>query len=155
MKLYVKDVVREPNDTLYTFLYKVLHFDGNGFGKAIVNSTYFDPEFKELQCTAGKFRSFDDLVLISKTYFRVSDKAVAKVLKKFSDNHNYVNFVLCDSAHKWVFYYGLHKSNDIKYCANYNKSYEKTDDPGVGIHSFDDIIKLMGLTKEDIEIGNE
>ena len=154
MKLYVKDVVREPNDTLYTFLYKVLHFDGNGFGKAIVNSTYFDPEFKELQCTAGKFRSFDDLVLISKTYFRVSDKAVAKVLKKFSDNHNYVNFVLCDSAHKWVFYYGLHKSNDIKYCANYNKSYEKTDDPGVGIHSFDDIIKLMGLTKEDIEIND-
>ena len=154
MKLYVKDVVREPNDTLYTFLYKVLHFDGNGFGKAIVNSTYFDPEFKELQCTAGKFRSFDDLVLISKTYFRVSDKAVAKVLKKFSDNHNYVNFVLCDSAHKWVFYYGLHKSNNIKYCANYNKSYEKTDDPGVGIHSFDDIIKLMGLTKEDVEINN-
>ncbi len=155
MKLYVKDVVREPNDTLYTFLYKVLHFDGNGFGKAIVNSTYFDPEFKELQCTAGKFRSFDDLVLISKTYFRVSDKAVAKVLKKFSDNHNYVNFVLCDSAHKWVFYYGLHGSTNIKYCANYNKSYEKTDDPGVGIHSFDDIIKLMGLTKEDIKIGNE
>ena len=155
MKLYVKDVVREPNDTLYTFLYKVLHFDGNGFGKAIVNSTYFNPEFKELQCTAGKFRSFDDLVLISKTYFRVSDKAVAKVLKKFSDNHNYVNFVLCDSAYKWVFYYGLHKSNNIKYCANYNKSYEKTDDPGVGIHSFDDIIKLMGLTKEDIKIGNE
>ena len=154
MKLYVKDVVREPNDTLYTFLYKVLHFDGNGFVKAIVNSTYFDPEFKELQCTAGKFRSFDDLVLISKTYFRVSDKAVAKVLKKFSDNHNYVNFVLCDSAHKWVFYYGLHKSNNIKYCANYNKSYEKTDDPGVGIHSFDDIIKLMGLTKEDVEINN-
>ena len=154
MKLYVKDVVREPNDTLYTFLYKVLHFDGNGFGKAIVNSTYFDPEFKELQCTAGKFRSFDDLVLISKTYFRVSDKAVAKVLKKFSDNHNYVNFVLCDSAHKWVLYYGLHKSNDIKYCANYNKSYEKTDDPGVGIHSFDDIITLMGLTKEEVEIND-
>ena len=153
MKLYVKDVVREPNDTLYTFLYKVLHFDGNGFGKAIVNSTYFDPEFKKLQCTAGKFRSFDDLVLISKTYFRVLDKTVAKVLKKFSDNHNYVNFVLCDSAHKWVFYYGLHKSNDIKYCANYNKSYEKTDDPGVGIHSFDDIIKLMGLTKEDVKIN--
>ena len=154
MKLYVKDVVREQNDTLYTFLYKVLHFDGNGFGKAIVNSTYFDPEFKELQCTAGKFRSFDDLVLISKTYFRVSDKAVAKVLKKFSDNHNYVNFVLCDTANKWVFYYGLHKNNDIKYCANYNKSYEKTDDPGVGIHSFDDIIKLMGLTKEDVEIND-
>ena len=155
MKLYVKNVIREPNDTLYTFLYKVLHFGGNGFGKAVVNSTYFDPEFKKLQCTAGKFRSFDDLVLISKTYFRVSDKAVAKVLKKFSDNHNYVNFVLCDSAHKWVFYYGLN-SDYVKYCANYKEGYKKTNETGKnGKYSFDDIITLMGLTKEDIKIGNE
>ena len=154
MKLYVKDVVREPNDTLYTFLYKVLHFDGTGFGKAIVNSTYFDPKFKELQCTAGKFRSFDDLVLISKTYFRVSDKAVAKVLKKISDNHNDVNFVLCDSAYKWVFYNGLN-SDYVKYCADYEGGYKKTNETGKnGKYSFDDIITLMGLTKEDVEINN-
>ena len=129
MKLYVKDIVREPKDTLYTFLYRVLKLKGGGFGKALVNTTYFDPEFKKLQCTAGKFRSFDDLVLISKTYFRVSDKAVAKVLKKFSDNHKYVNFVLCDSAHKWVFYNGLN-SNYIKYCANYKEGYKKTNGTG-------------------------
>ena len=153
MKLYVKDIIREPKDTLYTFLYKVLHFDGKGFGKAIVNDTYYDPELTKRQCIGGKYRSFDEIVLISKTYFRVSDKAVAKILKKFSDEHYYVNFVLCDSAHKLVFYNGL-GSNYIKYCANYNKSYEKTDDPGVGIHSFDDIIKLMGLTKEDVKIND-
>ena len=155
MKLYVKDVTRKPKDTLYTFLYKVLHFDGNGFGKAIVNSTYFDPELTKQQCIRGRFRSFDEIVLISKTYFRVSDKAVAKILKKFLDDYYNVNFVLCDSAHKWVFYYGLHKSNNIKYCANYNKSYEKTNETGKnGKYSFDDIIKLMGLTKEDIEIND-
>ena len=152
MKLYVKDVIREPKDTLYTFLYRVLKLKGGGFGKALVNTTYFDPEFKELQCTAGKFRSFDDLVLISKTYFRVSDKAVAKVLKKFSDNHNYVNFVLCDSAHKWVFYYGLN-SDSVKYCANYKEGYKKTNETGKnGKYSFDDIITLMGLTIEDLEV---
>ena len=155
MKLYVKDVIREPKDTLYTFLYKVLNFDSNGFGKAIVNDTYYDPELTKQQCIRGKYRSFDEIVLISKTYFRVSNKAIAKVIKIFLDDYKFASLVLCDSAHKWVFYYGLHKSNDIKYCANYNKSYEKTDDPGVGIHSFDDIIKLMGLTKEDIKIGNE
>ena len=154
MKLYVKDVIREPKDTLYTFLYKVLNFDGKGFGKAIVNNTYYDPELTKRQCIRGKYRSFDEIVLISKTYFRVSDKAVAKVIKIFLDDCKVASLVLCDSAHKWVFYYGL-GSNYIKYCANYNKSYEKTDDPGVGIHSFDDIIKLMGLTKEDIKIGNE
>ena len=154
MKLYVKDVIREPKDTLYTFLCKVLNFDSNGFGKAIVNDTYYDPKLTKRQCIRGKFRSFDEIVLISKTYFRVSDKAVAKVLKKFSDNHNYVNFVLCDSAHKWVFYYGL-GSNYIKYCANYNKGYKKTNETGKnGKYSFDDIITLMGLTKEDVEIND-
>ena len=154
MKLYVKDVVREPNDTLYTFLYKVLHFDGNGFGKAIVNSTYFDPEFKELQCTAGKFRSFDDLVLISKTYFRVSDKAVAKVLIKFINQYDNLGFVLCDSAKKWVLNRNLHKSEILKYCARYNKSDYKTDEYGIGDYSFDNIITLAGLTKDDIKINN-
>ena len=143
MKLYVKDVTREPKDTLYTFLCKVLNFDSNGFGKAIVNDTYYDPKLTKRQCIRGKFRSFDDLVLISKTYFRVSDKAVAKVLKKFLDDYHNVNFVLCDSAHKWVFYYGL-GSNYIKYCANYNEGYKKTNETGKnGKYSFDDIIKLM------------
>ena len=155
MKLYVKDVVREPKDTLYTFLYKVLHFGGNGFGKAVVNSTYFDPEFKKLQCTAGKFRSFDDLVLISKTYFRVSDKTIAKNLKKILDKNNNLMFVLCDSAHKWVLNSNLNKSEIIKYCARYNKSDCKTDYYGeYGEYSFDDIITLAGLTKEDIMINN-
>ena len=153
MKLYVKDVIREPKDTLYTFLYKVLNFDGKGFGKAVVNDTYYDPELTKRQCIGGKYRSFDEIVLISKTYFRVSDKAVAKVIKIFLDDYAYTTLVLCDTANKWVLYYGL-GSNYIKYCANYNKSYEKTDDPGVGIHSFDDIIKLMGLTKEDVEIND-
>ena len=155
MKLYVKDVIRKPKDTLYTFLYKVLNFDGKGFGKAIVNDTYYDPELTKLQCIRGKYRSFDEIVLISKTYFRVSDKAVAKILKKFLDDYYNVNFVLCDSAHKWVFYYGL-GSNYIKYCANYKEGYKKTNETGKnGKYSFDDIIKLMGLTKEDVKIGNE
>lgn len=154
MKLYVKGVIREPKDNLYTFLEKVLHFDGKGFGKANVNATYLDPKFKELQCSAGKFRSFDEIVLISKTYFKVSDKAVAKVLKKISDNHNSVNFVLCDSAHKWVFYSGL-SSDYVKYCANYKGGYEKTNETGkYGKYSFDDIITLMGLTKEEVKINN-
>jgi hypothetical protein len=153
MKLYVKNIIREPNDTLYNFLYRVLNLDGNGFGKLTVNSTYEDSEFTKIQCIANKYRSFDDLVLISKTYFKVSDKVVAKTIKKFLDRYNTI-LVLCDSAHKWIFYYGLSGSDTVKYCANYKKSYEKTDIRGSGIHSFDDIITLMGLTKEDVKINN-
>jgi hypothetical protein len=155
MKIYVKNVTREPKDTLYTFLYKVLNLDGVNFGnKAIVNTTYFDPEFTKVQCIANKFRSFDEIVLISKTYFKVSNKNVAKVIKKFLDNYNQMSLVLCDTAKKWVLYYGLNKSDDIKYCARYQNSDENTNQIGVGIYSFDDIITLMGLTKEDVKINN-
>lgn len=154
MKLYVKDIVREPKDTLYTFLCKVLRLDEVYYIQSTVNDTYFDFEFKELQCKSGKKRSFDDLVLISKTYFRVSDKAVAKVILKLLNKKNDLIFVLCDSVNKWVLNRNLTKSDKVKYCASYNKSYLKTDDCGKGNYSFDDIITLAGLTKEDVKINN-
>jgi hypothetical protein len=106
--------------------------------KLYVNSTYFDPEFKNQQCIAAKYRSFDEIVLISKTYFKVSSKAVTKVIKRFLDDYGGTSLVLCDTAKKWVLYYGIGRSNEIKYCAYYNKSFEKTDQIGIGIHSFDD-----------------
>lgn len=153
MKLYVKYITRKPNDTLYTFLYKVLRFDGNGFGKATTNATYENSEFTKIQCIANKHRSFDDLVLISKTYFKVSDKTVAKTMKKFLDKYNSTNLVLCDTANKWVFHCGL-KGDYIKYCANYKESYKKTNRTGKnGKYSFDDIVTLMGLTKEDVKLN--
>lgn len=154
MKLYVKNVNREHKDSLYTFLSKILKLKGNYYLRSTVNSTFFDPEFKELQCIGGKHRSFDDLVLIGKTYFKVSDKAVAKVIKKLLNEDNTLSFVLCDTAKKWVLNKYLNHSETIKYCAKYNKSDLKIDDCGVGVYSFYDIIKLMGLTIEDIKIGN-
>ena len=155
MKLYVKDVIREPKDTLYTFLNKVLRLNGQYFLKGTINTTYLDPELKKLQCMPGKHRSFDDIVSISKTYFRVSNKAIAKVIKKLLDENDKLCFVLCDSAKKWVLNRDLSKSDNFKYCAMYNNSPIKTHEYLNGKYSFDDIINLMGLTKEDIKIGNE
>lgn len=154
MKLYVKNITREPNDTLYTFLYRVLGFDDNGFGKCCVNTTYYDPELTKIQCNSNKYRSFDDIVLISKTYFKISDKAVAKAIKKLLDDYNSAGLVLCDAIHKWVFYYGLNKSEIFKYCTIYNSSHNKTDNPGKGVYSFENIINLMGLIIEDVKINN-
>lgn len=153
MKLYIKNITREPKDTLYTFLYRVLSFDDKGFGKGLVDTTYFDPEFTKVQCNSTRHRSFDDIVLISKTYFKVSDKTIAKVIKRFLDDHHCMNFVLCDSIYKWVFYQGLNKSDNIKYCARYNGSNIKIDNPGKGVYSFENIINLMGLTIEDVKIN--
>ena len=152
MKLYVKDIIREPSDTLYTFLHKVLNLDKK-WGLTTTNATFFDSEFKTIQCSSGKHRSFDNLVLISKTYFRVSDKAIAKVLIKFINKYECSGFVFCDAANKWIFNYGLTNSDDLKYCFKYNKSEYKTDECGIGKYSFNDIITLAGLTKEDVKIN--
>ena len=56
---------------------------------------------------------------------------------------------------KWVLNRNLHKSEILKYCVRYNKSDYKTDKYGIGEYSFDNIITLAGLTKDDIKIGNE
>lgn len=151
MKLYVKDIVREPNDTLYTFLYKVLNLNKDVFGKCYVNDTYIDPKFKNLQCIKHRHRSFDDIVLISKTYFKISKKIVAKVIIKFLNNDQSLSLVLCDSAKKWVFYSGLTKHESLKYCAKYNKGHLKLNDSYDGIHSYNDILMLAGLEKENID----
>lgn len=63
-------------------------------------------------------------------------------------------FVLCDSARKWVLNNGLTESENLKYCAKYNKSDYKTDDSGIGKYSFKNIMNLAGLTEEDIKINN-
>ena len=154
MKLYVKDIVRKPNDTLYTFLRKVLRLDENYYKQSTTEATFLDPEFKNIQCIGNKNRSFDDLVLISKTYFRVSDKAVAKAIIKILNQYDNLVFVLCDSAKKWVLNRNLNKSEILKYCGRYDKSDYKTDEYGIGDYSFDNIITLAGLTKENININN-
>lgn len=152
MKLYVKDVVREPDETLYVFLHKVLQL-GTLYHKFFVKDTYFDSEFKILQCESGKCRSFDDIVLISKTYFKVSDKVVAKVIKKILITYPISIFVLCNKSKNWILNLNLIKSPTIKYCTKYNNSDFKTNEHGNGKYSFDDIMTLMGLTEEDVKIN--
>ena len=156
-KIYIKDEVRLPIDTLYTFLKRILHLDGNSYDiRGTTKDTYNDIECTHLQCPNHKRRSFQDLVLISKTYFKVSDKNVAKVIKRFLDDDTLGTvLVLCDTAKKWVFYCNLTKSNHIKYCAIYNSSYKKIDQVGDNdVYSFTNIIKLMGLTIQDLKIEN-
>lgn len=154
-KIYVKDELRRSTDTLYTFLKRILTLDDNNAWTkgSLKRNTYFDPQYTSLQCLSGKYRSFQDIVLISKTYFKVSDKHVAKTIKRFLDENEQTVILLCDDAGKWVFQHCLDRSNDIKYCGTYNKSNYKMYDVGDNdVYSFIDIIKLMGLTEEDIKL---
>ena len=150
MKIYIESTKREPKDTLYTFLRKVLNLDNNFHTGSIIENTYSDPEFKELQCKKLKHRSFDDLVSISKTYFKVSDKTVAKTILKFLKENDKLIFVLCDSAKKWVLNHGLTKST-LLYCGIYDMSYNKTAFKKEGIYCLDDIFNLMGIDKTYID----
>jgi hypothetical protein len=157
IKIYVKDEFRKPIDTLYTFLKRILNLEDNDMWStgALKKPTYFDSEYTSSQCVSGKYRSFQDLILISKTYFKVSDKHVAKTIKRFLDENESTLILLCDDTGKWVFQYGLSRSENIKYCGRYNKSNYKVNEIGSNdIYSFIDIIKLMGLTEENIKINN-
>lgn len=155
MKIYIKDVVRLPKDTLYSFLHRVLNI-GDNFHKAMLrHDTYFDPEFTKIQCEAHKRRSFDDIVDISKTYFKTSDKQVSKTILKFlKDDKNNLIFVLCNAAKKWVLNSDIDASY-LKYCATYNNSYTKTDVRLNGRFCLDDIFKLMEIDKEFIVVDDD
>lgn len=150
MKIYVKLEERIPEDSLYTFLKRILNLENKGYNTGCCKPTFFDPEFKKNQCLKMAHRSFEDIVFISKTYFKVSDKAVARALKKLIDERNFLNFILCDRINKWVFTSYMSKSKEFKYCGTYNKSNEKISHKGKSAYSFEDIIKLMDLTVKEI-----
>ena len=113
------------------------------------------PEFSELECPSIEETTEELYNLVGEIKEQTDLSELGeKCLEYLLDENDKLCFVLCDSAHKWVFYYGL--SNDyIKYCANYKEGYKKTNETEKnGKYSFDDIIKLMGLIKEDIEIND-
>jgi len=153
MKLYIKDVTRDKKDTLYTFLLKNLNIGGHYEKRGKFNATYYDPEFKQLQYKSAK-RSFEEIVLISKTYFKVSDKTVAKVIIRILNKYPQVTLVLCDFAKKWVVYCDLSKNENSKYCAKYNQGFLKINEDGHGKYTYNDIMVLAGLPKEDVNINN-
>lgn len=149
--LYLKDVKREPKDTLATFLERCFH--GKGFkAYGSLPTTY-----KDVECTdkemSSKHRSFEIIAEVSKTYFRVCEKQVAKTLKKLilknQNEKKCLGFLLCKSANKWILNgFSAEISNDIwgnkdRFILDYGGSEDKTDLKGSGQYSFDEIEKLM------------
>jgi len=153
MKLYIENEKRLKNDTLYSFLLRNLKIKGHWSNRCKFNATYYDPEFKTLQQLSSK-RSFEEIVLISKTYFKISDKSVAKVIIRILNEYNNLSLVLCDTAKKWVVNEGLTKHENSKYCANYNNGFSKRDEEGHGKYTYNDILVLAGLPKENDNINN-
>jgi heme oxygenase len=91
-KIYFKNPNTENLDKLIESL-----FTKNVF---YAKNTYLDSEFKYIECTRSR-RSFEDLLLISKTYFpRTKKKELMQALI-----NNKILFYRCSEIKKIVFHY--------------------------------------------------
>lgn len=149
--LYLKDVKREDKDSLYTFLKRCIGPIPNSSYKSIGGfpTTYTDKECTNKECSP-KFRSLEVIIEISKAYFRVSDKQVAKALKKLCVQDKILGLLLCKTANKWIFYNSKNAFSYVKWYADednfildYNNSINKKDQRGVGKYTYNEIRELM------------
>lgn len=121
--------------------------------------TYFDAECTVQQCKSAR-RSFDDLLIICKTYFpRTTKKHLAKALYKLHTKDIYLSIFICGDIKKVVFSRVSNYQRFTKYFLRDVDSnrYDGMYDPnkkGNGNHSFNDIIKLIGLKHIKYENNN-
>lgn len=147
--LYLKDVQREKKDTLYTFLKRCINPIGvlPYKSKGAFPTTYKNENYSDKECDS-KFRSLEAIIEISKTYFKVSDKHVAKVVKKICLQDKTLALLFCKMANKWIFYEGIYsekywKKDEDNFTLNYDNSINKKDNKGKGKYTYNEIRELM------------
>jgi hypothetical protein len=151
-KIYFKTIKRQNRDTLYSFLSRCIDKTENHKYKSYGR---FPNSYSNEECTKGEhastsFRSFDAIVQISKSYFKVSDKQVAKAIKKILTKNRGVpdkelGFLFCGTANRWV----MHQNSGYcwflnnEFVLNYSSSVNKKNYKGSGTYCMNDIISLM------------
>lgn len=140
-KIYFKDVeVKNVDDILNKLLISSSQTSNKStFYK--YNNVYYN------QCTAGKYRSFDDILLICKTYF--PSTKVETVFKKLLLLNNTKSSVLNDSLKQRFGYCG--DIRRIRYIGNYSTSlpyfYSEaiTRSQGESKYSWKDLFKMINI----------
>ena len=140
-KIYFKDVeVKNVDDILNKLLISSSQTSNKStFYK--YNNIYYN------QCIAGKYRSFDDILLICKTYF--PSVKVETVFKKLLLLNNTKSSVLNDSLKQRFAYCGDIKR--IRYIGNYSVSLEYfysnaiTRKQGESKYSWKDLFKMINI----------
>ena len=140
-KIYFKDVeVKNVDDILNKLLISSSQTSNKPtFYK--YNNVYYN------QCTAGKYRSFDDILLICKTYF--PSVKVETVFKKLLLLNNTKSSVLNDSLNQRFGYCG--DIRRIRYIGNYSTSLEHfysyaiTHTQGESKYSWKDLFKMINI----------
>jgi len=130
--IYVREAKRLKNEKFNDFFNRIL------LKSSYLPATYHDKECLNLQCVSGKYRSFEDLVEIAKTYYsNISDKSVAKCIKQ---NGNF-SFLYCNAVKKWTMPKVISNCN-ISCLYNYSNCKNFTNKIGEK-YSFDMIQELM------------
>ena len=140
-KIYFKDIeVKNVDDILN----KLLISNNQASSKPTFykyNNVYYQ------QCNAGKFRSFDDILLICKTYF--PSVKVETVFKKLLLLNNTKSSVLNDSLKQRFGYCG--DIRRIRYIGNYSTLLENfysgatTRSQGESKYSWKDLFKMINI----------
>ena len=151
MKLYVDSQHRkQPREPILSFLER--------YFKGLTKGTYFDEPCTQLQCSSGKNRSIDEMLLIVKTEYPKSKnsdiyKAFKKLLllEELKPQGSRLALLYCKDINKWVFMRFNHNSN-TRFLMNYSDSVNKKDLNGEGTETFNSfIINKLGFTEEELE----
>lgn len=101
-KLYIK-AGRQP--TISQFLSEVFSYNKEPYMTSV--ETYYDEECLKIQCKAGKYRSFNEIFILVKTYYKsITVVKLAKLLLEMEikiDDRVYYRYILyCDNIQKPV-----------------------------------------------------
>ena len=150
MKLYVNFQHRkQPREPILSFLQR--------YFKNLTKRTYFDEQCTQLQCSTGKNRSIDEMLIIVKTEYPKSKnsdiyKAFRKLLllEELKSQGSRLALLYCKDINKWVFMRFKHNSN-TRFLMDYSDSVNKKDLNGEGIETFNSfIINKLGFTEEEL-----
>jgi hypothetical protein len=90
MAIYVKFAEKEKPKTVREFLHKFFSCYGADYLKNV--TTYRNKECTHIQCEAGKYRSFDDVFELVKTYYpTVSIGRIFKIMLTLNPTTTYSN----------------------------------------------------------------
>lgn len=132
--IYIKNAKRLKNEKFDDFFERVFLFN------FYYIPTYHDYSYTKMQCGPGRFRSFEDILEIARTYYHnISESKVAKLIAKNKSR----SFLYCSTINKWVL--TTSETNcGINNLYNYSNCKSFTNKVGEnGRYSFDIIKELI------------
>lgn len=111
-KLYIK-AGRQP--TISQFLLEVFSYNKESYMTSV--ETYYDEECLKIQCKAGKYRSFNEIFILVKTYYKsITVVKLAKLLLEMkieTDHIKYYSYnMYCNDIHKPVILFTRFKQSN-------------------------------------------